>query len=75
MSISFIRGTVATSMRRLAIRMPDDVWEQIDRLVAESEKDGAKINVEATVAAALQALVAEATGGKRRRARKEVAAS
>jgi hypothetical protein len=71
MSITFVRKASDTEMRRLNIRLPATTWEQLDRLVKESEADGSKIDVESTLAAALDALLREATGEKRKRGRKK----
>ncbi len=75
MSISFVTEPAAMTVRRLNIRLPDSVWQQIDTIVADSKSGGAKINIEATIASMLEALVREATGERKRRGRKAQAQS
>lgn len=70
MSISFVTEPAAMTVRRLNIRLPDAVWQQIDTIVSNSKAGGAKINIEATIASMLEALVREATGTTKRRGRK-----
>lgn len=75
MSISFVTEPAAMTVRRLNIRLPDAIWQQIDTIVSESKTGGAKINIEATIASMLEALVREATGTGKRRGRKSQAQS
>ena len=71
MSMSFVHAPSRSSIRRLNIRLPDNVWQELDALVANSEKEGGKIDLEATVAAMIESLVRAASGGGKRRRKKE----
>jgi hypothetical protein len=75
MSISFVTEPATLTVRRLNIRLPDAVWQQVDAIVADSKAGGAKINIEATISSMLEALVRQATGTAKRRGRKAQAGS